>query len=366
MTGAEGNEGPPQRVYITGATGFVGSEVVRAAQRRGHEVVAVVRPASTVPNLGVRCRAARVDLRSRAGLAESLAGVDTVIHLAAAKSGSFPDQFVGTVVTTENLLEAMELAGVRQLVGISTFSVYDYDSIRPGTRLDEDSPIDRDPAARDEYARTKLIQEDLYRRFAEGDDERRVTILRPGMIYGAGNLWHALLGAELGPRFLRIGSRATLPLTYVENCAEAIVLAAERLAEPRSPVDGQVINIVDDDLPTQQRYAEEVGDRTAVPTSITVPWPLIRTGAETLAMVNRRVLGGRAKFPGIAVPARLNARFKPLRYTNRKARELLGWTPRYGLVEAIERSVATEEGRDPDDPVGSDSGASTGASPTTT
>jgi nucleoside-diphosphate-sugar epimerase len=162
------------------------------------------------------------------------------------------------------------------------------------------------------------------------------------MIYGPDNLWHALLGAELGPRFLRIGSRATLPLTYVENCAEAMVLAAERLAETDSPVDGEVVNIVDDDLPTQRDYAAAVAARTEVPRSVTLPWPVVRTGAETLALVNRTVLGGRAKFPGIAVPDRLEARFKPLRYTNRKAKDLLGWRPRFGLVEAIERSVAAQ------------------------
>ena len=347
----EGGEGRSLRLYITGASGFVGSEVVRAARRRGHRVVAAVRPASAAPPLGAEDAVARVDLRSRAGVTESLAGVDVVIHLAAAKAGPFADQFAGTVVATENLLAAMDQAGVDHLVGVSTFSVYDYRSIRPGTVLDEGSPTDPSPARRDEYAQTKLIQERLYRDFGSVD-RHRLVILRPGMIYGPHNLWHALLGAELGPRFLRIGTKATLPLTYVENCAEAMVLAAERLAEPGSPVDGETINLVDDDLPTQERYARAVAERTEVPPSVTVPWPVVRAGAETLALINRKLLDGRAKFPGIAVPDRLEARFKPLRYTNRKARELLGWAPRFGLIEAIDRSVAAEaEATDPTDDV---------------
>ena len=40
----------PLRLYITGANGFVGTEVVRVARQRGHRVVAVVRPASTAPD----------------------------------------------------------------------------------------------------------------------------------------------------------------------------------------------------------------------------------------------------------------------------------------------------------------------------
>lgn len=343
-----GEPGPrPLRLYITGATGFVGSSVVRAARARGHEVVAVVRPASTDADLGDGVQAARVDLRSRQGLVDSLAGVDSVIHLAAAKTGDIAQQFSGTVVATENLLDAMAVAGVEQLVGISTFSVYDYRAIRSGSVLDEEAPTDPSPAGRDEYARTKLVQEGLYRQFASGNGQgpRRCVIVRPGMVYGPDNLWHALLGAELGPAFLRIGSRATLPMTYVENCAEALVLAAERLAEADCPIDGEVINIVDDDLPTQAEYARAVAARTDVPRSVTVPWPLMRTGAEALDLINRSVLSGRAKFPGIAVPDRLYARFKPFRYTNQKAKELLGWSPRYGLDEAIERSLADQDAR---------------------
>ncbi|MEM9656670.1 MAG: NAD-dependent epimerase/dehydratase family protein, partial [Actinomycetota bacterium] len=230
-------------------------------------------------------------------------------------------------------------AEVTNLVAISTFSVYDYLRTKPGTLLTEDSPLDAEPALRDEYAQTKLLQEELYRDFNSRPTTRSV-ILRPGMIYGRDNLWHALLGAELGPVFLRVGRNATLPLTYVENCAEAIVLAAERLLEPDSPVDGEIINLVDDNLPTQQDYADLVSTVIDPPRSIPVPWPLLRTAAGLVKAVNTHLLDGRAKFPGIAVPDRLHARFKPLRYTNRKAKELLGWEPRYGLDEAVARSVS--------------------------
>lgn len=345
------------RIYITGATGFVGSNVVAAAVARGHDVTAVVRPSSNATfeapaddhDDGEELTAergsietARVDLRSMDGLADSLQGADVVIHLAAAKAGDFYTQFAGTVVATENLLRAMAEAEVPNLVGISTFSVYDYLNTKAGTVIDEDSPIDTSPALRDEYAQTKLVQEDLYRDFGQADDHRLV-IVRPGMIYGPDNLWHALLGAEFGPRFLRIGSKATLPMTYVENCAEAMVLAAEKLTQPDSSVDGSVINIVDDNLPTQQAYAELVAAKMETPPSISIPWPAIRTAAGLLKKGNQVALGGRAKFPGIAVPDRLHARFKPLRYTNRLAKELLGWSPRHDLASAIDRSIARQE-----------------------
>lgn len=344
------------RLYITGASGFVGRYVVAAALRAGHDVTAVVRPASSTAALDSLAAGAdadhdgavgsldlaRVDLRSPAGLAPSLDRVDVVVHLAAAKAGDFHTQFAGTVTATENLLAAMTSAGVKRLVGVSTFSVYDYLAMRSGELLSESSPIDRSPARRDEYAQTKLLQEELYREFGSADGNHAVTV-RPGMIYGRDNLWHALLGAEFGSRFLRIGNKAALPLCYVENCADALVLAAEAISADPSHVGGEIINLVDDDLPTQLDYAEQVSAVIEAPPSLPVPWPLLRVGAGLLQRGNDALVKGRAKFPGIVVPDRLHARFKPLRYTNAKAKRLLGWHPRFGTSDAIARSAGTAD-----------------------
>lgn len=333
------------RILVTGATGFVGRYTVAAALARGHRVAAVLRPASSGRELGALLdhpgvEAVRVDLRSRAALVDALRGADSVIHLAAAKSGDFYTQFAGTVVATENLLWAMDEAGMGQLVAVSTFSVYDYKALPGGSLLTETTPIDADPVKRDEYARTKLLQEELYRSFGAG---HRTVIVRPGLIYGRDELWHALLGAELGPRFLRVGAKAILPLLYVENCAEALVLAAEKLAEDPSPVDGETINLVDDDLPTQGRYVDLVSAVMEPPASVFVPWPVMRVAADALDKVNQVALGGRAKFPGIIVPAKLHGRFKPFCYTNAKARRLLGWTPRFTTEEAVRRAGGSDD-----------------------
>lgn len=344
---AVNGSGPVMRIFVTGATGFVGRYVVAAALGRGHQVRAVVRPSSSGSDLGPLLdhpglELARVDLRSPAGLVDALDDVETVIHLAAAKSGDFYTQFAGTVAATENLLAAMVEAGRHQLVAVSTFSVYDYHALSDGTTLTEATPIALDPARLDEYARTKLLQEELYRQFA-ADPAHRTVILRPGMIYGRDYLWHDLLGAGLGPRYLRVGSRATLPMLYVENCAEAMILAAEGLADPAAGLDGETINLVDDDLPTQGRYVELVSAVMEPPPSLLVPWSAMRLAAGVLDKANDVLLGGRAKFPGIVVPDRLHARFKPLSYTNAKAKRLLGWKPRYQASEAIARSAGSDD-----------------------
>jgi nucleoside-diphosphate-sugar epimerase len=232
----------------------------------------------------------------------------------------------------------MAQADVKHIVSISSFSVYEYLHRRSWGVLDENSPVDEAMVDRDEYAQTKLLQERLV-----VDTATRAgwtwTVLRPGMIYGKGALFNARvgMGGEGGRTWLRTGAWARIPLTYVENCAEAIVLAAEAPA-----ASGQIINLVDDHPPTQRRYANLLRSRfTPRPRIVPLSWTVLRTVARAGWLWNRFVLGGKAKVPGLLVPARLHARCKPLRYRNAKAKSVLGWTPRYTLEQAVDRSLAS-------------------------
>jgi len=331
------------KVLITGASGFVGKYVVAAALRAGHQVRAVVRPKTdgtrfswhAHPNLEF----ARFDLRQRHELDQMVSGVDAVIHLAAVKGGDFQDCFAGTVSGTENLLLAMQKMAVKHLIVTSTFSLYDYQKIPCETVLDENSPLIENPLNRDVYAQTKLIQENMVRRFGK-ENNAVVTIIRPGMIYGRESLWHALLGGAIGDKYwLKIGGKSTLPMAYVENCAEALVLAltAEKAF-------GQTINIVDGELPTQQSYIDGLLQREQDPPKlVSVSWSLMQGLANLAWGVNEGLLKGKVRLPGILVPAQLQARFRPLQYSNRLAKSLLDWTPRYSLEESLDRSYSSQD-----------------------
>jgi len=336
------------KLLVTGANGFLGRYVVAEALRRGHAVRAVVRPKAEVSGIEwahhARLEMVRADLRSRVGLEKIVGGVDTVLHLAAAKSGDIYAQYAGTVIATENLLRAMTETNVRHIVSISSLSVYDYLRLRTFAVLDEDSPLENDAFDRDEYAHTKLIQERLVRDHATTQGWR-FTILRPGVIWGKDNWFTARLGAQAGPRvWFRIGAWARLPLSYVENCAEAVVLAAES-----ETAAWQTLNVIDDETPTQRRYACLLRQRLSPrPRIVPVPWTLMRLIAAFAWSINKHLLRGRAKVPGLFVPARLHARCKPLRFSSRRVREVLGWRPRYSLAEAMDRSfgkVAAEEAK---------------------
>lgn len=332
------------RVLITGAGGFLGREVVRAAVARGHDVRALIRPASALPDNSwsenERIEIVRGDLRAAGSFDDLLDDIDVVIHLAASKAGDLYEQFGGTVMATENLLAGMERQGVNNLVLSSSFSVYEYLKKRSWSVLDEDSPLAIDPLSRDEYCQTKLEQERIVREHFERV-QGRCMILRPGVIFGRDNLWTARLGIKCGPKWwVRTGGIARLPLTYVENCAEAIVLAAAS----ESPPATITLNIVDDETPTQRSYMKEIRRYEASrPRVFPVPWWLMRCAARLASVTNRVLFGGTAKVPGLFVPERLHARCKPLRYSNHRIKSALGWQPGVDWREGIRRSTCNRD-----------------------
>ncbi len=319
--------------FITGGSGFLGRSVVAAALARGHKLRLLVRDRTRLgtdwtnnPSLTI----VEGDVTDGRGL-EAIAGCDAVIHLVAAMTGSLEEQRSITVGGTQNLIAAMEAASVRRLVAISSFSVYGYLDLAEGALLDELTALETRPDRRDAYGRAKLEQEALVRRFGGQDRPGAVTVLRPGLIYGADQLWDCDIEVK-GGRF-RVDRPGELPLVYVENCAEAIVLAAESEA-----AIGQTLNLIDDDRPSSADYAAAL-NQAGLELSPSIDWAVLSRVASLVGGVSR-VLGGKIKLPGVLIPDRLHARFKPLRYSNDRAKQVLGWQPRYRLAEAIDRSLS--------------------------
>ena len=326
-------------VFVTGATGFLGRHVVQAALDAGHDVKAVVRPGTDLVDTPwgshPRLQSARVDLRRRTGLAEALEGCDTVVHLAAAKTGDFATRFAGTVVATENLLAAMDQVGVRRLVHCSSFSVYRSAGLPNNAMLDESAPLENTPVPRDDYAQVKIVQEELVSAWAARGD-RELTVLRPGVIYGPGELWHSLLGIEILPSlWLGAGWRTVLPMAWVENVADAFVCAMAH-----RPLLAATLNLVDDRLPSIGEYVRAVRPHVEAPPRLVVlGYPATRAFVVAAAAVNHRLLAGRLKLPGGLSPSPFEARFRPLQYSNESAKKLLGWAPRVEFPETLQRAV---------------------------
>jgi UDP-glucose 4-epimerase len=281
----------------------------------------MVRPAAHLEALGwpSSVEVFRADLRSSRKLERAFEGVDVLLHLAAVVSGGEDAQFAGSVVGTERLLAAMASSACQRLVLCSSFSVYDYSSIR--RTLDEDSPLHQAPEvySRDGYTISKWWQERVTRRFAEkhGWD---VTVLRPGFIWGRHHGYLAALGQQFGRHHLVIGPLTRIPMTHVENCADVFALAA---SDARA--GSLTLNVIDGPgeriwtyLSDYMRGSGQPGWRLPVPY-----WLAIRMVRLAYATVFRNA----SKVPSILIPRRLESRLRPLRFENRRLRETLGWTP---------------------------------------
>jgi nucleoside-diphosphate-sugar epimerase len=314
------------RIAVTGGSGFIGGHVVRAAARRGHEVRSLSRrPAAGEAPAGVASVA--VDLRTGDGLAEAISGCDAVVHCAAAMGGDLTSQTAVTVDGTRHLLQAMMDAGVRRLVGISSFAVYDMLAMPEDALLDEDAPLELHPERRAPYIRVKLEQEALIRDRGKHVD---FTILRPGLVFGPQRTWFHHLGVRGPGWWLCLSPDATLPLTHVGNCADAIVCAAESTA-----FVGRTLNVVDDRLPSRREYMSALRTASGAGVRILeVPWPLLREAARTGSGVNERLFGGRLPTPDLLQPASLHARCKPLRYGNARLKAL-GWRPEVDWLDGL-------------------------------
>ena len=327
------------RVLITGANGFLGARVVRAFKEAGIGVRALVRPAARVQpqGQGDEVEVFRADLRGGEPLEAAFDGIDVLVHLAACVVGDDEERFFSTVVGTERLLAAMARTETKKLVLASTFSVYDWSEVR--SVLDESSPLEADLYGRDGYAVAKAWQERVARRdsAAHGFDLR---VLRPGFIWGPGRTDLAGVGMRIGSVQLVFGMPSRrIPLTHVDNCASSFVLVA---TDDRAA--GETYNVVDDEGVSAWRFArDELRMRGERCLCVPIPYALAYGITRLARATSRWIFGPGGKLPSILVPERFEARFKPLRFGNRKLREELGWAPTLDYPDALRASFDGRE-----------------------
>ncbi len=329
------------KVLVTGATGFLGAALVCRLLARGEtDVRCLVRTGSDRSKLEAIAREATgstVELfvgsiDSSASAARAIEGVDVVYHLAASLAGAPADMFLNVVVASKHLLDAI-VAAARpiKVVLVSSFGVYGTADLAAGAVVDESTPLEPHPERRDIYSQAKLRQERLFRE-VQAKHGFPLVVLRPGVIYGrGGSRLSARVGLDLAGVFLSLGGSNLLPLTYVESCADAIVIAGQ------SPVAvGQTYNVVDDDLVTADeylaRYRRDVQRLTVVP----VPYPALRAVSAAVQAYSRWSKG---QLPAVFTPYKTRTMWKGTRFSNAKLKGL-GWRPLVPTTEGLGRAFA--------------------------
>lgn len=231
-----------KRIAVTGATGFIGSNLVRYLHSNGHHVRAIVRsPADQKKFLDEGIEAAIADVTSEETLLEAFFEMEAVIHLAALfnhPEASWDTYRNVNVRGTVNCVTAARDAGVNRFVYCSTVGV----AIGPGDPpFNEQTPYHYPKS--DKYETTKCEAEKAVREFAVNENYP-VVVIRPAQVYGPGDLSKAKFYKMVKKGIIVNPGNTLKHLIYIDDLCSAfeLVLAREKAA-------GEVF-IVADDEPT--------------------------------------------------------------------------------------------------------------------
>jgi nucleoside-diphosphate-sugar epimerase len=309
------------RIFITGASGFIGRALYGRCVAEGHEVAGCDLAADPERSI------VRGDVAHAGEWQQHLGGCELVIHTAASVSLRLerPEEiWRSNVLGTANVLAAAERAGAKRFVHFSSVTVFGFEF---PDGVDEHYPVHNTYVP---YPDSKIASEQVVLQ-AHLDGRVPCTIVRPGDVYGPRSRAWATIPAELirARRFiLPDGGRGIHSPVYVDNLIDGVLLAAT------SPdAVGQVFTLSDGiGVPYRDffaPYAELIGRRL-----ITLPTP-VAIGMAAMVQRAARLAPGDNEIN----PASARYLLRRGTYSNEKARRVLGWEPRVGLEDGLRRTV---------------------------
>lgn len=326
-------------VFLTGGTGFIGSEIARQLRARGDSVRALVREPARAEALGAQgCDLVVGDLSDERALTAACAGVDAVVHCAALYEVGVPaDRRAALVDTnvggTERVLGAALSAGVRRAVYVSTVAVF---GNTRGEVVDETWTKPVDVPETSVYEATKA---EAHRRALE--IARRglpLVVVQPGVVYGPGD--PSTFG-DLAQRFLA-GKLPALPFPELGICpvhrddvAAGVLLAIDK------GVPGESYVVAGEPTTTRELLGALGAAAGRRPPGLTVPTVLLKALAPAGQVVGP-VLG----FPPNLREFIRSADGVTFWASSAKAQRDLGWRFRpieQGMAELAEASGRTRQ-----------------------
>jgi NAD dependent epimerase/dehydratase len=309
-----------KKVMVTGAGGFIGSQLTAQLLAMGCTVTAVVHYNSfnrwgwldfiDAGEAKQRLNVFPGDIRDPNGMLTAMQGCDAVFHLAALigipYSYHSPDVYVDTNVKgTLNILQAARQLGVKRVIHTSTSEVYGTAQFVPITELHPVNP-------QSPYAATKAGADFLaltfYRSF-----ETPVVVVRPFNTYGPRQSARAIIPTIItqilaGKKTLTLGSiTPTRDLNYVKDTALGFIKAAES-----EMALGEVVNLGSNYEISVGDLAEKIANQ--IGTTITINSTDERIRPE-------------------------KSEVERLWADNKKAGELLGWSPQYTLDAGLKETI---------------------------
>jgi nucleoside-diphosphate-sugar epimerase len=216
------------KYFVTGATGFIGSRLVRGLVERGDEVTALVRDPGRAEDLkGPGVTLVRGDITDRASLRTPMEGADGVFHLAAWYKIGVKDRGAAEKINVEgtrNVLETMRDLGIRKGVYTSTLAVF---SDTRGKLVDETYRFEGRHLSVYDRTKWRAHYEVALPMIREG---LPLVIVQPGVVYGPGD--HSEVGKALElylkKKLPLIPTRTAFSWAHVDDVAEGHLLAMDK------------------------------------------------------------------------------------------------------------------------------------------
>lgn len=323
------------KVLVTGATGLIGRHLVRRLLQHDIPVRLLVRR-QPLPELidDPRVEVFLGDLGDPAAVDSAVAGMEIVYHVGATMKGTAHDHERGTVSGTRNIVESVIRHDVQRLLYISSLSCLHANNSGQCGPVTEDWPVEPHPELRGSYTQAKTEAEKIVLD-AVRNRQLRVALLRPGRVFGPGA---PFLTPDVAQRFKNLiailgdGTR-NLPLVYVDDLVDAIVLTAEK-----SRFDGAIFHVVDPTQVSQNqlvRFAQsEEHNFKVIHLPVTMLYGLA-LALEGFCRVIRR--------PSPISIYRLKSALAPLEFDCTLAKREIGWQPRIGIWSGLQEVLAAEQ-----------------------
>jgi predicted dehydrogenase/nucleoside-diphosphate-sugar epimerase len=240
-------------VLVLGSTGFIGRHLVRALTGAGYPVRVMVRRPSALPSDLLHCdpTVSVGDVQHHDQVDRAVAGCRWVIHLVAGAPAGWPGYERLFVDATRSVAEACLSHRIEQLQFASSIAAYYLG--KPNATVREETDIDDRPLERCDYARAKIVSEQLLTEMNRTRD-LPVVIFRPGIVVGAGGpVEH--LGVGYWPdatNCITWGSgEHPLPFVLVDDVVDAMVKALGT-----GGLAGSAFNLVGDVRLTAREYID--------------------------------------------------------------------------------------------------------------
>ncbi len=317
------------KILITGATGFIGRNLVAKLIQQNFDVTALVRRTSEVKELPKELRLIDGDMCDSRSVDDSVQGMDVVIHLAAYFDFYPKDKkrlYQVNVEGTKNLVTACIKASISRLIYISTAEVIGPVENPPGT---EDSPL----RPQFDYSKSKMKAEEIVRA-SSLETELEHVILRPTGVIGEGELYTVFETIEAVNEgtipMLPGDGEKTLMYTYIEDVVSGIISVIDSKA-----AKNQTIILCPDEGMTYNELFTFLGVKLGVdPPQRKVPTTLAKFGIGLMSPFKNR---GKTTF--LWHRQSVQSMDEERWYSNDKAKRLLGWIPKTTMQDGLSQSI---------------------------